>query len=114
MPRLIEISFFAATILSPVCAQNAPPTPLPPAMQSAIDRLAKGDGVGKNSVVFQNAPPVETCSVPLLELQVDHPERFTVRTVPPAAIDRRMPRTQGPAPVCGQTARPAPAEPPAR
>jgi hypothetical protein len=82
-------------------------------MQSAIDRLAKGD-VLERRVVFQNPPLAATCSVPLLEMHVENPQRFTVRTVTPAAIDERMPHTQGPAPACEQGTRPALAGPPGR
>jgi hypothetical protein len=107
MRGLLRISFFAATILSPVYAQNAPsPAPLPPAMQSAIDRLAKGgSAIEEHTVVLQNRPGANICSVPLVELRIDHPEQFSMRTAPPATTADPMPHTQGPAPPCDQTGR---------
>jgi hypothetical protein len=101
MRRLLKISLFAATILSPVYAQDAPsPAPLPPAMQSAIDRLVKGGGMEQHRVVLQNPLQAEICSVPLLEMHVDRPDRFTMRTAPTPATGDRMPSTHGPAPAC--------------
>jgi len=119
MRRVRNVCLFAATILSPVFAQDAsPPAPLPPAMQSAIDRLAKGGVSGEEyRVVLQNPPPANNvCSVPLLEMHVENRQRFTMQTVPAPAIDGRMPRVHGPAAACApaQNATSAPAEPPVR
>jgi hypothetical protein len=96
MRRWLKISLIAATILSPVYAQNAPsPAPLPPAMQSAIDRLAKGGGaIEEHRINLQNPPRANLCSVPLLEMHVDRPDRFSMRTSLP-----------GSTPACEQTGR---------
>src|ERR1700723_2070368 len=102
MRRVLEIVFFAATILSPVYAQNAP-SPLPQAIQGAIDRIIAG--AGQPRVVLQNPPSSTICSAPLLEMHTEGPDRFSMRTAPPPATDDRMPSTRGPAPACQQTGR---------
>ena len=102
MRRLHTLSLFAATILSPVYAQDTPPpAPLPPAMQSAIDRMVKGTPLRQVTLPIA---PATVCSVPLLAKHIDHPEWFTLRTAPPPAIDDRMPRAHAPAPPCDQAA----------
>jgi len=78
-------------------------------MQGAIDRLIKGAGPGERPLLPGRSTaalmaPVEICSVPLLEMHINSPEQFTMRTVPPPAIDDNMPRAQAPAPPCDQTA----------
>jgi hypothetical protein len=97
MGRLFKISLCIAAALSSVAAQNAsPPAPLPPAMRSAIDRLTKGTAAGKR--VFHFAAPTnpelrdkslrEICSVPLVEMHIDNPERFTMLTATPPGDSR--------------------------
>jgi len=104
MRRVLQISLLAAAILSPVYAQNAPsPAPLPQAMQGAIDRIIAGDGQPHG--LLRNPASSTICSVPLLEMHVDRPDRFSMRTTPPASTDDRMPSTRGPAPACEQTGR---------
>jgi hypothetical protein len=104
MLRVLKFALFAATILSPIYAQNAPsPAPLPQAMQSAIDRIIAGDGQPR--VVLQNPASSTICSAPLLEMHVDRSDRFSMRTTLPASTDDRMPNTHGPAPACEQTGR---------
>jgi hypothetical protein len=104
MRRVLKMVLFAATVLSPVYAQNAPsPAPLPQAMQSAIDRIIAGNGQPR--VVLQNPASATICSAPLLDMHVDHPDRFSMRTTPPASTEDRMPSTRGPAPACEQTSR---------
>jgi hypothetical protein len=102
-----KIVFFAATILSPVFAQSAASPPdLPPAMRSAIDRLLKGPSVTGPKIVLGSPSaaalfsPSEICSVPLLEMRIDHPEQFSMRTAPPHAVEDPMPRAHAPAPPC--------------
>ncbi|HJY05602.1 MAG TPA: hypothetical protein VJ323_04755 [Bryobacteraceae bacterium] len=41
------------------------------------------------------------CSIPLREMRIDHPERFASRPAKFPGTRDEMPRTQGPAPVCG-------------
>lgn len=108
MRCLLGVSLLAAALLGPLFAQDAPsPAPLPQAMQNAIDRIAKGAAAADRRVNFRGTPPIQllspapVCSVPLLEMHVDHPEWFSIQTVTPPAIDSRMPRTTGPAPPCG-------------
>ncbi len=109
MRRLLTISFFAATIMSPVYAQNTPPpAPLPPAMQNAIARMVKG--TPQQQVTLPIAPAT-VCSVPLLAMRIDHPERFAMQTVPPPTIDDPMPQAHAPAPPCDQPASSAPPAP---
>jgi len=107
MRRLLSVPLFAATLLGPAFAQDAPsPAPLPQAMQNAIDRIAKGASAADRRVNFRGTPPIQlsspapVCSVPLLGMHVDHPEWFSIQRVTPPAIDSRMPRTAGPAPPC--------------
>ena len=110
MRRALQIGLFAATVMGSVYAQDAPaPAPLPQAMQSAIDRIAKGSAAGQHAVVFPqrvlNGVPVPAemiCSVPLREMQVISPGRFSMRSVPPPGTGDPMPRTNGPAPPCAQ------------
>ena len=90
------------------------------AMQKALDRIAKGEpgvlalGTGRpidvtgmdlrpHPVVLAalTAPPAEhVCSVPLLEMRIDHPERFTMLHAAPTATNDPMPRAIVPAPAC--------------
>ena len=106
MRRLLKIALFAATILSPIFGQNAASPELSAPIRSAIDRIIKGDTATSGRVVLQNAPPAallaqtDVCSVPLLEMRVDKPEQFTMRTAPPPATGGQMPHTNGPAPPC--------------
>lgn len=41
------------------------------------------------------------CSIPLREMRIDHPERLASRSAKFPGTRDEMPRTQGPAPVCG-------------
>ena len=106
MGRLLKIALFAATILSPVFAQNAASPDLSAPIRSAIDRIIKGDTGASGRIVLQNPPPAallaqtDVCSVTLLEMRVNKPEQFTMRTAPPPATNDAMPRTTGPAPPC--------------
>ena len=74
-------------------------------MQSAIDRMVKAGVMGNTASILQNPRQPTICSVPLLEMHVDRPDRFSMRTAPPPATDDRMPGTRGPAPACEQTGR---------
>ncbi|MGA2878517.1 MAG: hypothetical protein ABSG13_06170 [Bryobacteraceae bacterium] len=114
MRGLLKIALFMATVLSPVYAQNASSPDLSPPIRSAIDRIIKGDAAASGPVVRHNPPPAallssaQICSVPLLEMHVDKPEQFSMRTIPPPATGDPMPRTNGPAPPCVQAAPSAP------
>jgi hypothetical protein len=114
MGRWLKIALFAATILSPVFAQDAASPDLSAPIRSAIDRIMKGDAATSGRVLFQNPPPAallaltDVCSVPLLEMRVDEQEQFTMRTAPPRATGDQMPNTNGPARPCLQ---PAPSGP---
>jgi len=131
MGRLFKISLIVASVLSSLDAQNAPsPAPLPPAMRSAIDRLTKKAAVEKRALRFPNPQTTllltptnpeyrdnsltEICSVPLIEMHIDNPERFTMLTVPLPASQDRMPLAQMPAPPCDRAASSFPAQPAVR
>jgi hypothetical protein len=106
MGRLSKIALIVAVILSPVYAQNAASPDLSAPIRNAIDRITKGDTSTSGRVLLQNPLPVaflaqtDVCSVPLLEMHVDKPEQFTMRTAPPPATGGQMPHTNGPAPPC--------------
>jgi hypothetical protein len=76
-------------------------------MQSAIDRIAKG-GTGAASpkrLELKADPSAQgVCSVPLVEMRIDNPERFTVQRLQPEA-NEPMPRLAVPAPPCDQNKR---------
>src|SRR5258708_2846561 len=127
MGHLFKLSLCLATAVGFLHAQNvSSPTPLPPAMRGAIDRLVKRNAVDKNGIGFQRpqatlfAAPTnpefldkslaETCSVPLIEMHIDNPERFTMLTVPTPATQDRMPLAQMPAPPCDRAASSFPAQ----
>jgi len=82
-------------------------------MRSAIDRLTKSAALKKPQATlfvtptnpqFRNNSITEICSVPLIEMHIDNPERFTMLTVEPPANQDRMPLAQMPAPPCRGTA----------
>jgi hypothetical protein len=88
------------------------------AMQKALDRIAKGEpGVVASGMrrpidvtgmelrphpvvlAALTAPSAEhVCSVPLLEMRIDHPERFTMLHTAATATNDPMPRAIVPAP----------------
>jgi hypothetical protein len=101
MGRLIKFSLFAAIILSPLCAQNTfPIQPLPPAMQSAIDRMIKGT---PQPQLMRPVAPTSVCAVPLLEMPMNHPDQFSMRTAPPPVTNDPMPNAHV-LPSCDQAA----------
>ena len=116
--RWMLVAMFAAALIPAYAQQTAsPPAPLSPAMQGAIDRIIHGNPppqiippgarlteLGANSPV--PIPPAPVCSVPLLEMRVDHPEQFSLRTAPPPATNDPMPSSKGIAPPCQTTAPP--------
>lgn len=89
-------------------------------MQGAIDRIMNGDsGFGSRFLgqvspsVHRSAAPVDlsgaipvqgTCSIPLLEMRVNHAEQFTIRIAPPSVSVDPMPQAQPPAPACQSSA----------
>jgi hypothetical protein len=94
---------------------------LPLGMKTGIERFAQthsGISAGPVRAPIGNLPlsmlstrnwwvrpgPVDStavCSIPLREMRIDHPERFASRKAElPGTLDE-MPRTAGPAPVCG-------------
>src|ERR1700722_18546794 len=114
MRRPLKIVLFAATVLSPLYGQDgSSAASLPPAMQSAINRLIKGPSpedrpllLPSRSTAAALLSQAETCSVPLLEMRVNGPEQFTVRTVPPPATEDHMRIARAPAPPCPSGPRP--------
>jgi hypothetical protein len=87
------------------------------AMQKALDRIAKGEpglmasGTGRpidvtgmdlrpHPAVLSALPTSHVCSVPLLEMRIDHPERFTMLHAAPTATNDPMPKAMVPAPAC--------------
>lgn len=112
MRRLVEISLFAAAILSPLYAQDAAPqAPLPQPLRGAIDRLIQGGAAQPGITVFKGRYPAEICSVPLLEMHVENPKAFAMRTIPPPATGDQMPVAHAPAPPCKPTASSVPTGP---
>jgi hypothetical protein len=112
MRRLLKLSFLAMIALGTVYAQGeSSQTPLPPAMRDAIGRLLKGQNSGNVSSIFPNGMPATipargaVCSVPLVEMPIQHPEQFTMPTSQPA-INDPMPNAKGPAPPCALIAQP--------
>ena len=99
MRRMKRAAVCLALVMSCLAAQQK----LPPAMQSALSRIANGEttpiGLITPRVGNGVAPPSPVCSVPLLEMKIAHPERFTMLVVP-APKDATMPQTAGPAPPC--------------
>ncbi len=102
MSRLLRFSWVAAAILVPVYAQDTDaPAALPPALQDAIHRIVTGK---QETPILQLPAAAPACSVPLLEMHVDHPEQFTMQTAPSPAIADSMPRAHAPAPPCKEAA----------
>ena len=104
MGRLLRVSLFAASALCSVSAQDAAPVPpLPTPMQAAVKRLSK-ILAAQSLITTKPATQVESfskvCSVPLLEMRIDDPDRFTAPRIPgPTNVDP-MPRAELPAPPC--------------
>jgi hypothetical protein len=76
-------------------------------MQSAIDRIAKGNTAptGLKRLDLQADSAAQgVCSVPLLEMRIDNPERFTVQRLELQA-NEAMPRIAVPAPPCERSSR---------
>jgi hypothetical protein len=71
-------------------------------MQAAVQRLSKILAAESLTAkrVFRLESSSQVCSVPLLEMRIDDPERLTAQKVPaPANVDP-MPRAELPAPPC--------------
>lgn len=100
VPLLLLAGALAADAQAPRPSPNGFPNPL----QRAIDRLAKAD-LSKKAVIgptfLDKSPPGgSVCSVPLLEMKVEHPERYTMRKVTPPGTEDRMPVGRFPASAC--------------
>ena len=127
MTGFLRVWICLAVALSALVAQDSKEAgpKLNPAIQRALDRIAKGETVFEKggagawdqgaqstwarsmvtSLQQLQPPPAErACSVPLLEMQVEDPERFTMQRVPPPANNDRMPRAIAPAPPCDKDA----------
>lgn len=72
---------------------------LSPPLQRFLDgkQHLRQDQILNDSMQIANASRV--CSVPLVEMQLQSPERFKMRTATAVSNDR-MPSTTGPAPPC--------------
>lgn len=103
MRRLFTVCLFTAIGTSTVHAQQSSgANPLPPAMQRAINRILAGTP-NPPPVQLHNPPPAlaaRACSVPLLEMRVEHPERFPIGTTLVPKSGDPMPAAQAPAPPC--------------
>jgi hypothetical protein len=64
MVSVLKIILFAATILSPVYAQNAAPPDLSQPIRSALDRLIKGTATGDPMPRVQAPAPPCTPAAP--------------------------------------------------
>ena len=90
-----------------VQAQNASQAlQVPPAMRSAIDRLSKSKltpppALSASAGLLAN-PSGEVCSVPLLEMTIEYPEQYTMRTVPAPGTSDRMSHVKVPASPCAK------------
>ena|SRR5215472_12462666 len=118
MGRVFKFSFLVASVLGGVEAQDTSSSaPLPPAVRSAIDRLTNHASgveehplrlVGPASTPFVKPPNpglarsslTRPCSVPLIEMPLVNPDRFTMRTAVPPATEDRMPLARKLAPPC--------------
>jgi hypothetical protein len=104
MGRVPRILFCLTGFLSTMAAQEAAAAAkLPPAMQAAIERIAKGGGKAEtppnSRVVRAEAIAQGACSVPLLEMRIEDTEKFTIRRFQSEATER-MSRLTVPAPPC--------------
>jgi hypothetical protein len=107
------VALFIAFATASLAAQDSS-SKLAPPIQQALDRIAKGDswGQGAQSTWARSTvtavqppqfslPPEPVCSVPLIEMHVDKPQRFTIQQVAPPSTGDRMPMV-APAPACGK------------
>ncbi len=99
MARLAKILLFAAGVPGAIYAQTASPPPLAPAMQSAIHRIIHGTP-NPPPIQLTGSPAAGLCSVPLLEMRVEHPERFAIKSAPAPRSGDAIPSVKGPAPSC--------------
>ncbi len=99
-----------------LAAQDGTPakSKLPFAMEQALDRIAKGQTLPEERPVIAMAktqgkfvmpetmpPAAPACSVPLLEMRVENPDRFNMPRITPGPNIDPMPRAM-PAPPCGE------------
>jgi len=73
-------------------------------MQAAVQRLSKilaAESLTTTKRIFRAAETSsQVCSVPLLEMRIDDPERFTAQKIPAPANAEPTPRAELPAPPC--------------
>jgi hypothetical protein len=107
MHRLLIVSLASASFVPAFAQQSTPPAPLSPAMQGAIDRIIHGNPppqiVPPGAALILPANPTAispACSIPLLEMRIDHPEQFSMQTTPAPKTHDPMPTPSGIAPAC--------------
>ncbi len=110
--RLQPVLVCLAGAMGTLGAQSlAPPAPkLPRSMEQALALIGRGEvrpgaGMGPTAVLLPGVPDTGVCSVPLLEMQIDRPERFTMQTVKPSPQSDAMPVAALPAPPCDSAKR---------
>ena len=119
---LAKLVFLSVVTLFVVQIQVATAAELPLGMKTGIDRFAQmhshfatkapslpqsmlwapGQRIDLSASALRtrfDLPAV--CSIPLREMRIDPPERFASRPAKFPGTRDEMPRTQGPAPVCG-------------
>jgi hypothetical protein len=93
-----------AGVLSVANAQtpDPPQAKLPPAIERALERFAKDPTATAKMLETRAklAPQPTACSVPLLEMRVDHPQWFAIRRIAPPRTRDAMPQAALPAPPC--------------
>ena len=101
----LRFAFCLIGIVSTVAAQESAPagTKLPPAMQAALNRIAKGEiptAPVRNLTERLKAPLQGACSVPLQKMAIDNPGRFVIGRMLLSERHEPMPRVTVPAPPC--------------
>ena len=93
--------WFVIVCLLLSCAAQELPAP----MQRAVQSLSKKQSEWRMTEPVLLAQPSsdassKTCAVPLLEMRVDHPERFTMKVLPADSSIDKQSRIRPPAPAC--------------
>lgn len=105
MRHLVTAILWLAVLASNVLAQDprAVIPRLPPALHSALDRIGKSatsPSMPKRLDVQSASSLRDTCSIPLLEMRIGNPERFTIKQSRVRGYENRMPLAPMPAPPC--------------